>query len=345
MKIAPPPLEARSNLAVIERLQATLRGTLRTLVPAGTDYVIADFPNHSNVGDSAIYVGEAIFFMEHFQRRPSLVTEAWEIDFEALRRHEWTGPVLLHGGGNFGDIWPRHQLFREKVIAHFRDRQIIQLPQSIHFESEANLARAAAAINAHPDFTLLVRDEKSLAIAKAAFTCPVLLAPDMAFMIGAFEPPKPPTCKVLCLLRQDKESNLKVGDSLDRLPRPSVVVDWPTEERRIRFARLPFGIRRHLPAALHGYRPQSPKAFEYLAWRRVIRGFELLAQGEVIVTDRLHAHILSLLLGKPHVTLDNFYGKIRNFANAWTNGANFVDALTLDEAVEKAAKLLKSDIP
>lgn len=341
MTAAPPTIGSPPNLAVIDRLQTALRDTLHPLVPAGTDYVIADFPNHSNVGDSAIYLGETILLKEYFRRRPTLVTEAWAGDFEALCRHRWKGPLLLHGGGNFGDIWPRHQLFREKVISQFRDRQIIQLPQSIHFEDEANLARAAESISAHPDFTLMVRDEQSLALAKSAFACKVVLAPDMAFMIGATEPPRPPASKVLCLLRQDKESSLELDGALDRLPHPCLVVDWPVEERRIRFARLPSGIRRHLPAALQGYRPQSPKAFEHLARRRVKLGFELLARGEVIVTDRLHAHILSLLLGRPHVTLDNFYGKIRNFARAWTYGANFVDAATLDEAVTKASEMLR----
>ncbi|WP_276524270.1 polysaccharide pyruvyl transferase family protein, partial [Enterobacter hormaechei] len=46
------------------------------------------------------------------------------------------------------------------------------------------------------------------------------------------------------------------------------------------------------------------------ARRRVERGLRLLSRGERIVTDRLHGHILSLLLGIPHVVLDNDYGKL-----------------------------------
>jgi pyruvyl transferase EpsO len=37
-----------------------------------------------------------------------------------------------------------------------------------------------------------------------------------------------------------------------------------------------------------------------------------------VVTDRLHAHILCLLLGIPHAVLDNSYGKLTRFLDAWT---------------------------
>ena len=36
-----------------------------------------------------------------------------------------------------------------------------------------------------------------------------------------------------------------------------------------------------------------------------------LRRGKVVITDRLHAHVLCLLLGIPHVLLDNNYGKVR----------------------------------
>src|SRR3546814_17237088 len=55
-----------------------------------------------------------------------------------------------------------------------------------------------------------------------------------------------------------------------------------------------------------------------LAEWRFKRGLAMLAAGELVVTDRLHAHILSLLLDIPHVLLDNSYGKVAGFADQWT---------------------------
>jgi exopolysaccharide biosynthesis predicted pyruvyltransferase EpsI len=65
-------------------------------------------------------------------------------DVEPGRSRSWTrsgrieatlgpdDPILLHGGGNFGDVWPGFQRFREQVIRESPNRRIIQLPQTIH---------------------------------------------------------------------------------------------------------------------------------------------------------------------------------------------------------------------
>jgi exopolysaccharide biosynthesis predicted pyruvyltransferase EpsI len=50
----------------------------------------------------------------------------------------------------------------------------------------------------------------------------------------------------------------------------------------------------------------------------VSRALTLLSLGRVVVTDRLHAHILCLLLGIPHILLNNLTGKNWNFYNTWT---------------------------
>ena len=39
-----------------------------------------------------------------------------------------------------------------------------------------------------------------------------------------------------------------------------------------------------------------------------------------MVTDRLHAALLALLMGRTVIALDNFYGKIRRYLAAWFPG-------------------------
>src|SRR5207249_3440314 len=77
-----------------------------------------------------------------------------------------------------------------------------------------------------------------------------------------------------------------------------------------------------------------------LAWERLLRGCCLLSKGCVVITDRLHGHILCLLLGIPHVLLDNNYGKVRWFYETWTRdcplacwAASPPEALALAEAM------------
>jgi pyruvyl transferase EpsO len=78
--------------------------------------------------------------------------------------------------------------------------------------------------------------------------------------------------------------------------------------------------------------------YEAAAKARVLRGCRLLSSGRVVITDRLHAHILCLLLGIPHSVLDNTYGKLGRFLDTWTGRAAGVHrAASIDDAERWAA--------
>jgi pyruvyl transferase EpsO len=82
---------------------------------------------------------------------------------------------------------------------------------------------------------------------------------------------------------------------------------------------------RPLPARLLARYPRGRRtvgqlidvSYDWQARLRVRFGCQLLGSARVVITDRLHAHILSLLLGIPHVILDNNYGKLRHFCDTW----------------------------
>ena len=76
----------------------------------------------------------------------------------------------------------------------------------------------------------------------------------------------------------------------------------------------------------------------------------MFSAGQVLITDRLHASILAFLLHKPHVYLDQWYGKIRKTREVAFSASEkcrnkremkYEEAKTLDEAVIKAAHLLR----
>lgn len=74
---------------------------------------------------------------------------------------------------------------------------------------------------------------------------------------------------------------------------------------------------------------------------RVLLGFAQLDRAEVVVTDRLHGHIMSTLLGKPHVVIDNSYGKIARFIDAFGKDDVTLQARDYVEAREMADQLLE----
>jgi exopolysaccharide biosynthesis predicted pyruvyltransferase EpsI len=78
------------------------------------------------------------------------------------------------------------------------------------------------------------------------------------------------------------------------------------------------------------------------AWQKAMTGFELLASAEIVITDRLHGHIMSTVLGVPHIVMDSALGKNLDFVNTWTKGCKCARvARDLDEAMKIASRYLR----
>jgi pyruvyl transferase EpsO len=95
------------------------------------------------------------------------------------------------------------------------------------------------------------------------------------------------------------------------------------------------------PRLLHGT-GFTRRGFIYakMARQRVKRGTEILSKGRCVVTDRLHGHILCVLLGIPHVCMDNEYGKISSFFQTWSRSCpELAFAQTATAAAEKVTAI------
>ncbi len=303
--------------ALLARLQQDYLDVLTPLLPQGVPVALVDFPNHPNVGDSAIWWGEERL-LQRLGIRPAYTCDLHTYSRQGLARVLGRdGVILIHGGGNLGDIWPHHQAFRERVIADFPEHAIVQLSQSVQFHSREGLARARRVFDAHPRLTLLCRDRHSLAFVREHFRCRAELAPDAAFFLDLRPCRGTADHQVMYLARGDVEAP---GDIV-RLDGYSVLrADW-LEESPSPWIRLSDALTGQLvrrPSLEPLLRRPISATYPRLAQERVRRGCRLLSRGEVVVTDRLHAHVLALSMGIPHVFLDNNYGKNRRFFETWT---------------------------
>lgn len=297
-------------------------------------FALVDFPDHSNVGDSAIWLGETCFFSK-YGLTPSYCSSLKTHSSDHMKNVIGDGTIFLHGGGNFGTIWKAHQDFRIDLLDRFPGQHIVQLPQSIHFESIDMIDETAKAIERHGNFTLLVRDHPSLDFARRHFQCETFLCPDMAFYLGSLER-KPPSLDFFYLLRTDLEGSVK--GNAKHPGRSFAIDDWLKEDRMS--IRLTTAAARLMSIGAGADKSLLMK-YDRLARARLQRGIAMLSSGRVVVTDRLHGHIMSTLLGIPHVALDNSYGKLQNFILAWTRDSEFLrTANTLDEACLLAEELL-----
>ena len=322
-----------------QSLRATATELLAPLIAGHSHCALLDFQNHGNVGDSAIWLGE-LAWLERSGCRIRHVCSELDYDARSLRRAVGEGPILLSGGGNFGDVWPAHQVFRERVLADFPANRIIQLPQSIHFTKCENAERARSALAAHRDFHLLARDRTSLAVAETRLGIRAQLCPDMVHMLDrpAFDGPR--SYRLLVLSRDDHEKRPTPEHAFDRARRDDcLVIDWlgqPNlpEERLYRRARRLVRTR-WLPAA-----PFERRALHYtrvLATKRIDWGCRLLGSARALVTDRLHACLLGWLGGSRVYFVDNNYGKLSSYVESWLgDDANLVACRGFEEALQRA---------
>jgi pyruvyl transferase EpsO len=304
-------------------LKEVIGNNLLPLIPKESkSFVIVDPPDYPNIGDSAIFMGQMNFLKTHFPQA--------NIHFVDHRSYaqgqeyllEQADCIFFQGGGNFGDLWKRHQKIRLAVIRDFPHKPLIQFPQSIHFDSQDSVTEIAEAITKCDNYSLFVRDRKSLAFAEDNFKCSIGLIPDMAFYLPTLTR-LPAKSDVFCLLREDKEQLVNKTQAIAALLNAKSLsysyADWVIEKAPMQ-AKLNSGlcylIKRY-PSQTKRIQPYYEKLRMHYANTNITRGIALLSQGEVVVTDRLHAFIMSTLLDIKNYTFDSFGGKISNFHKAW----------------------------
>lgn len=298
---------------MIAGLGQQVRDAVSALVPRGARVALLDFPDYGNVGDSMIWLGQ-LAALRAAGASVAYAASAARYDPQSLRRRLRPGEdlVLLSGGGNFGDLWPVSGELRKRVLSELANFHVVQMPQSIHFADDRNLLVVRALLKSHPSFTLMVRDQGSMALARERLEHPAVLCPDAAFALGPLARPAPAEQPIVWLSRDDRE-----GPELRSVPAAGPArVDWVEEP--VGHAPLFERVAARWTAA-NGRLPErvSVRLLRSRAATRMRHGRRMLARGHVVVTNRLHGMILSILMGIPHFVSDTRQGKISAFHRTW----------------------------
>lgn len=332
----------------IDELRSVLDEKLREVLGPTRACGLFGFPDHSNVGDSAIWLGELAFLSAHG------IDIVYSCSVKTYRQESLeatlgdSGTLLVSGGGSFGDVWADYHDQVLELLARHRRSRIVIMPQTVYFWDKDYARRTARALANHGDVTLMVRDLRSLRVARDLLETEAVLCPDMALYLS-LRATSNADVDVVYLKRADRESRgLEVA--AEKLPEV-VVADWIGGIRtnmagRAAHSALTRLNRRLTEMIVSAPGPQlliervAASVRNRLAVQRLRVGLELLQQGRVVVTDRLHGHLLTLLLGRPSVALDNNYGKVSSFYQTWTSAlpeSNWADSP--EQAVQLARQL------
>lgn len=283
------------------------------------DCIYLDYPFYFNVGDHLIFQGTLDFFKD---QKIYIKASYSAVNYSIKKIKKNVTPnttIFLQGGGNFGDLYPRHQKLRENIISNFPNNKIIMLPQSVHFNSEQEMEKSQKIFKQHNNLILLARDYESFQLLKK-FSDQTHLMLDMAhYLYGSLESKKNIDNKgTLFFLRKDKEK-VQLPDTLDLNNKSAI--DWDdivfSDDYKLhKKLKKILKLQKLLPFI-------SFDDYVYNEWQKQSQGLinracELFSKHDRIVTSRLHAHILASLLEIPSIILDNSYKKNSLYYRAWT---------------------------
>ncbi|KAH9493134.1 pyruvyl transferase Pvg1 [Bulinus truncatus] len=318
-----------TNVEIIEEAQRVLINLLTDLIGPIKHVMLMEIATYANKGDPAIAAGE-IMLLRKMNKTIVYYCETYSCNQEHHIRQEiavskkYTKDnlvILMQGGGNLVGYSVIDKV-REAIINRYPQHTKIILSQSIWLNNRNmdSLYYAQKVYSNQTNLIIFLRDRQSLEIAKKYFNgVRLILAPDLAFGLGALPRQMPPMYDILWIQRKDLESNKYV---LPSFPRNLTVVisDWTTQW-----------------TSNVGSRDMET------CFLIAFSGLNFLQRGRVVVTDRLHGHILSTLLNIPHVLIDNPpYLKLSSFDKSWTESLEntvLINNGTL--GLEEALKLLK----
>lgn len=321
----------------VAQLQKIIRDSLTPLITR--DYMYLDLPYHGNLGDTLIWQG-TLDFLKTLPQKCIYSTYFIGDTYKSVATKHKDCLILLHGGGNFGDIWERCHQYRKSVIAALSDHEIIILPQTIFYKDKKNLLEDAEFFAQHPNVTICARDAQSYKTLQEFFPHnKALMVPDMAFcMDKRWMKAETKHDKTLFVMRSDHE--LPDGERLS-IPHDADIRDWPTLEKFGGKARYELikRIRKHTSVIDKKFGTNITLPLNDWYWQHILRSYNVILSVDFlqvykhIYTTRMHAAILGVILGKTDINIyDNLYGKMTWFYETWLSDVEGVKMLNSHSA-------------
>lgn len=246
-------------------------------------------PYHANLGDWAQTVCITRWIHRYLPEYRIVYTsldQDWRERLAQIRRYIREKDILLmHSGYHLTDLYAEKSVY-EEVARCFPDRIIRIMPQTVYFQDPAEAQACADVFNAHGNCIMLCRDQVSYKTGLTLFRkCRLHLYPDIVTsLIGVYRPSTHKRSGILFCIRNDKEAFYPREDieklAGDMSRKFAVSMSDTTKSIKLRVLK------------------KNPEAV-------LRRELEQFAKYEVVVTDRYHGTIFSLVAGTPVIVLSS----------------------------------------
>lgn len=337
---------------LIETYSQKLKSYYKQVFTGIKEVLFVGFPDHPNRGDSAIFTG-ALILLEYLNIKiikvVHLLSEYNSDEIRSLFNAKLEErAIIFHGGGNFGDLYSHHHELRYTVLNDFTDYKIVMFPQTVFFKNEINKVTTVENFTKHKgELFLAARDQNSFEILKEMFKelsqIKIELLPDMAFLIGDQRKRRGiPSLDILIHARMDNEAPkilfnntlIKMNQiklhNMKRVIRESIITESvigkdqnsknngkTTVESQEWAEYLTILIDDWLDSDAN-YNNLINYGYKEKSVSRTLDGMAFLSRANIVITNRLHGHILLTLLGISHIVMGDSFGKLLNFRKTWT---------------------------
>lgn len=285
-------------------------------------------PTHSNLGDQAQYFCWLRLFNRYYPDyniiSVAALTSTDEILNAIKQNSSSEDKFFIHSGYLIYDPHPELP-FIFKVVNKFHDHHITILPQTINLISKKRIKETADCFNAHPNLTIISRDEVSLQNANRLFPCCTrLLWPDVVTsLIGdsEFQYDGVQRDGIMFCVRNDGEKYYSEEQ----------INELKCRFRNVKVTKTDTTIT--LPK-----RCWDRKRGKLI--RNVIADF---ARYQLVITDRYHGTIFSQIANTPVIVINSTDHKLSSGIKWFPNdefGENVFFAKNLDEAYNIAQTVL-----
>lgn len=320
-----------------------------------------ELPCFDNLGDHAIAYAQKQFlndFIRKHEEYELFVIDGWKT-VDALRDYRkyelLEDIVILQGGGNLGNLYEFANVFRKKIMQQLKEHKILLFPQTIYFEDNERRNRQIEEMqkytNACKRLTMMARDAVSRDIMEKYFNVPIILINDIVSYLDQSNEENVDTEKeetrelsfenntdaksefilqnvrtregILICLRSDCEGSLyadekkKIMEEAKKTSKQVLVTDTVT-------------------GGSLETKDREQALFE--KWR-------VFRKHRLVITDRLHGMIFSLITATPCIVLANNHYKVTETYKTFQGCPYLYYANTVEEAVSMISSVWSQPLP
>ncbi|WP_243284301.1 polysaccharide pyruvyl transferase family protein [Clostridium tyrobutyricum] len=265
-------------------------------------------PSHGNLGDQAIVYATRKFLNDNFKEYKVLEFERDEIytygkSIKYILNND--DIILLHGGGNMGNLYIQEEKPRRFIIDKFRNNKIISMTQTITFTDDSKgkkeKRKTSKIYNKNNNLILLAREDKSYKTMKKLFVnCKIIKVPDIVFYLEDLFKINNNRKYIMTCLRKDKESYFREK----------------TEE-------LLKELKNNYSNIVESDTTINKSINKNIREKELFKIWDDFRNAKIIITDRLHGMIFATITKTPCIVLRSLdYKVIESYK--WVENLNYI---------------------